>query len=450
MAPSLRLVVVLLLAFAVASVLADEDGFGRCETAVKAWASSALEQEAKVDKHRLRELLFFLHVPRTGGRTYFHCFLRKMYAATDECPRSYDKLRFDPSKQKCRLLVTHDDYSMMSKLPKERTSMVTILRNPVDRVFSAYEFSIEVAARFLVHPNLTSAIRRPKRTRPRTAGISTLDIWPWKFLAPWMREDLFFRRDARRLQGSDTPTSTNPYSMQEIVMPLHDYINDPIAHDIIHNGATFQVAGITNNSYYPEAHEVRHCVRKYKVLGDYILQVAKKRLDDMMYVGLTEDHKESATMFANMVGAQVISQTLASNSTKESAANEKSAPEHSTLNSEPETDNEDRQTNTSAPSAENSSDSKENMTVAKLMASYEKCIKTLRKIQSRRRTVSLKRIAPVSFLKEDRLKVPSMVLDEIKSLNSLDVELYEYARHLFAKQQETELHRNGMAALKVD
>lgn len=28
----------------------------------------------------------------------------------------------------------------------------------------------------------------------------------------------------------------------------------------------------------------------------------------MLYVGLTAEHKESATMFANVVGAQVISQ----------------------------------------------------------------------------------------------------------------------------------------------
>jgi hypothetical protein len=33
----------------------------------------------------------------------------------------------------------------------------------------------------------------------------------------------------------------------------------------------------------------------------------------MLYVGLTEEHKESATMFANVVGAQVISQRRASN-----------------------------------------------------------------------------------------------------------------------------------------
>ncbi|GJS50779.1 RNA-directed DNA polymerase, eukaryota [Tanacetum coccineum] len=55
--------------------------------------------------HILKDLLFFLHVPRTGGRTYFHW-----------------------------LLVTHDDYSMVSKLPGEKTSVVTILRDPIERV----------------------------------------------------------------------------------------------------------------------------------------------------------------------------------------------------------------------------------------------------------------------------------------------------------------------------
>lgn len=107
----------------------------------------------------------------------------------------FDCFRFEflYSKQKCRLLVTHDDYSMMSKLPKEKTSVVTILRNPIDRVFSTYEFSIEVAARFLLHPNLTSATKMTSRVRAKLGGVSTLDIWPWKYLVPWMREDLFAR-----------------------------------------------------------------------------------------------------------------------------------------------------------------------------------------------------------------------------------------------------------------
>ena len=71
--------------------------------------------------------------------------------------------------------------------------MVTIVRNPVDRVLSSYEFSVEVAARFLVHPDLASATKMSKRVRAKTNGVSTLDIWPWKYLVPWMRGDLFTR-----------------------------------------------------------------------------------------------------------------------------------------------------------------------------------------------------------------------------------------------------------------
>ncbi|CAF1861609.1 unnamed protein product, partial [Brassica napus] len=83
------------------------------------WAdtsSSREEHPPNIDKRSLQDLLFFLHVPRTGGRTYFHCFLRTLYDNAEECPRSYDKLHFDPRKQKCKLLATHDDYSLMSKL----------------------------------------------------------------------------------------------------------------------------------------------------------------------------------------------------------------------------------------------------------------------------------------------------------------------------------------------
>ncbi|XP_050213527.1 protein-tyrosine sulfotransferase [Mercurialis annua] len=442
MDPTLRcfiMLLMLLLEFASASSAND---FSQCEKVVKNWAIASLEQEVKDNKHVLRDLLFFLHVPRTGGRTYFHCFLRKLYPNSQECPRSYDKLRFDPSKQKCRLLVTHDDYSMMSKLPQEKTSVVTILRNPVDRVFSTYEFSVEVGARFLVHPNLTSATQMASRLRPKNGGVSTLDIWPWKYLVPWMREDVFARRDARKLKGINHVKNKDPYNMEEIVMPLHEYINDPIAHDIIHNGATFQVAGLTNNSRSAESHDVRRCVQKFEILGEHVLEVAKKRLDEMLYVGLTEDHRESATMFANVVGGQVISQALALNSTMASPADGKSEQSSSNTDSEPSGDhqNSSGQKLNEISSMENPDRKKENgrdsMTVKKLMDAYEDCISSLRKTQARRRTTSLKRIAPANFSKEDRHHVPEMVLEQIRSLNNLDLELYKYAKDIFARQQK--------------
>ncbi|KAK4756482.1 hypothetical protein SAY87_006609 [Trapa incisa] len=414
--------------------------FGYCEKIVKTWSNSAVNQEAKVDRHTLQDLLFFLHVPRTGGRAYFHCFLKKLYSSSQECPRSYDKLRFNPSKTKCRLLVTHDDYSMMSKLPKERTSLVTILRNPVDRVFSSYEFSVEVAARFLVHPNLTSATQMAKQLRSKAKGVSTLDIWPWKYLVPWMREDLFARRDARRQDGLSDVEGNDPYDMEEVVMPLHDYINDAIARDIIHNGATLQIAGLTNNSYYDGAHEVRHCIIEFKELGVHVLEVAKRRLDEMLYVGLTEDHRESATMFANVVGAQVISQLRSRSPVPETVAAKRTSEQSSTMYSESMDRHDqngtlDEEVNgIHAPG--NVEANKENMTVTKLIKAYESCIHPLRSIQSRRRISSLKHIAPANFTKEARLHVSEAVLQEIKSFNSLDLELYEYARKIFSNQHK--------------
>ena len=93
----------------------------------------------------------------------------------------------------CKLVVIHDDYSLTSKLPRERTSVVTVLRNPVDRVFSTYEFLVEVVARFLVHPNLTSVKLMSTRVLTNCCVVRTLHIWPWKYLVPCMREDLFAR-----------------------------------------------------------------------------------------------------------------------------------------------------------------------------------------------------------------------------------------------------------------
>ncbi|KMT02046.1 hypothetical protein BVRB_9g207780 isoform A [Beta vulgaris subsp. vulgaris] len=425
-------------AFLLANVASAEDDYQRCEIAVNKWATSQLSQEVKEDKHTLHDLLFFLHIPRTGGRTYFHCFLKKLYSSRLECPRSYDKLRFNPRKANCRLLVTHDDYSMMTKLPNEKTSVVTILRNPVDRVFSTYEFSIEVAARFLVHPNLTSSIQMAGRLRKKNKGVSTLDIWPWKYLVPWMREDLFARRDARLSQNLNHVESKDSYNMEDFAMPLHQYINDPIALDIVHNGATFQVAGLTNNSYLAESHEVRTCVQKYQSLGKSVLDVAKRRLDNMLYVGLTEDHKGSATTFAHVVGAQVISQLVVSNSSKEHQAKNVteqsySIAEFQSQNDQHETTPIDESPRTVSPA---SGEIRKSMTVGKLVEAYETCISNLRKSQSQRRINSLKRISPVNYTKEARRQVPESVIEQIVSLNRLDMELYKYAQNIFAGQHE--------------
>ncbi|XP_075513597.1 protein-tyrosine sulfotransferase isoform X4 [Primulina tabacum] len=374
-----KLGIILLLLLSVSikeTVSAIADNYEQCEHIVKKWASSSLDSDVRGDKHELRDLLFFLHIPRTGGRTYLHCFLKKLYSNSLECPRSYDKLRFNP--------------------------------------------------------------RMVKRVRGKTSGVSTLDIWPWKYLVPWMREDLFARRDARKLKGGAYLETNNPYDMEDILMPLHEYINNPISQDIIHNGATFQIAGLTNNSYFVEAHDIRHCVFKHKSLGEYVLKVAKKRLDDMLYVGLTEKHRESATMFANVVGAQVISQHLASGSSTDVASNDDSEQSSSLSDARHDANN---QGNDAHQMLKNISSTRQdevghkNLTVGKLMEAYESCISTLRNTQAERRVNSLKRISPANLTKEARLMVPEALIQEITLLNSLDVELYNYAHDIFTKQQ---------------
>ncbi|KAL0370078.1 UNVERIFIED_CONTAM: Protein-tyrosine sulfotransferase [Sesamum angustifolium] len=429
----LGLILVLLLSVPV-PIKALARNYMQCEYAVKKWASSSLVSEVKDDKHALRDLLFFLHIPRTGGRTYFYCFLKKLYSKSQECPRSYDKLRLDPRKPHCRLLSTHDDYSMISKLPNEKTSVVTILRDPIDRVFSTYEFSVEVAARFLVHPNLTSMARMAQHKRRKASVVSTLDVWPWKYLVPWMIEDLFGRRDARKLRGQSHLEANNPYDMEDILMPLREYINDSIARDIIHNGATFQIAGLTNYSYFAESHEVRHCVLRYQTLGGYVLEVAKKRLDNMLYVGLTENHRGSATMFANVVGEQVISKHTTSRSSTDVGTDDL---EKSSLHTVMRSD-----TNYQVPLLLYQS------TAGKLMEAYESCISTLRKAQAQRRINSLKQISPANFTKDARHQVPEAIIQEIASLNSLDMELYTYAKNIFKKQQEHAM-RSVVGAFKA-
>lgn len=160
----------------------------------------------------------------------------------------------------------------------------------------------------------------------------------------------------------------------------------------------------------------------------------------MLYVGLTEEHRESATMFANVVGSQVISQLRVSSSSTESTADNKSARSSSVSDSKsnrsPHQKSTSEQNTSDIASPENDEALKENMTVGDLMDAYEVCISSLRKAQTQRRTSSLKRISPANFTKEARHHVSKSVLQQIRSLNHLDLELYKYAQDIFAKQHK--------------
>lgn len=129
------------------------------------------------------KMLWFLHIPRSAGRTFHSCFLKLAHPPSKRCAKSYDTLRLNVSVGSCGLLASHDDYSATSFLPAE-AAIVTQLREPLDRVLSAYEFAVEVAARILLRPSNYTA--DPSKTNTR-------DVWPWSRLVPLIEQDLLLR-----------------------------------------------------------------------------------------------------------------------------------------------------------------------------------------------------------------------------------------------------------------
>ena len=164
-----------------------------------------VDTERKKDYH-LEDFLFFLHVPRTAGRSFWSCFLYRAYPASQKCVKSYDSLRLELSRPDCRLLASHDDYSITDFLP-ENFKVITQARDPVDRVISAYEFTAIVAARDL-NPNATKPQEEDKEK------VKTRDVWPWLYLVQLFDRyterviGLFYKKQTAFKQG------TSPFAME--------------------------------------------------------------------------------------------------------------------------------------------------------------------------------------------------------------------------------------------
>ncbi len=134
-----------------------------------------------------KQMVFFLHVPRTAGRTFHSCFLKLGTLPSRRCPKAYDHLRMNASVPNCQLLSSHDDYSVVAMLPDD-VAVLTHLRDPLDRFLSAYEFAVEVGSR---------AYKRPANFKKRADKIATEDVWPWSYLVPFFAQDIKARVRAR-------------------------------------------------------------------------------------------------------------------------------------------------------------------------------------------------------------------------------------------------------------
>ena len=84
--------------------------------------------------------LVFLHVPRTGGTTLHH-HLSAHFAPDEICPERFSRLnRYSPEQlEKWRFFSGHFNADEIRRIPGP-LFIVTILRNPIERLLSNYYF----------------------------------------------------------------------------------------------------------------------------------------------------------------------------------------------------------------------------------------------------------------------------------------------------------------------
>ncbi|KDD73171.1 hypothetical protein H632_c2464p0, partial [Helicosporidium sp. ATCC 50920] len=225
-------------------------------------------------------------------------------------------MRHRESTPDCTLLASHDDWSAVEGLTLDQSpAVVTQLRSPLERVISAYEFAVDVAAQRIGAAEKdrllrTSSSRAEEGHLYSTANASsesftkglplssvstslpssltetaTADVWPWSRLVPWFEADMRSRMERlskkAREEGETSPwarvvnkkrdeayywnrdTNESAWELPPptpvlnaydnvLVTPLKEWIELPIARDTVHEAATLMLLGWTPASSFAE------------------------------------------------------------------------------------------------------------------------------------------------------------------------------------------------------
>jgi len=258
-------------------------------------------------------VLFFLHVPRTAGRSAGSCLLRPAFAPSRRCQKSYDKLRLR-SDDDCDYVSSHDDLSALYDALLEEDaaafsrplSVLSVIRDPVERFLSSYEMGLDTAAAVLARPahlrerpTAGSVPRRGGKAGPRQ---SVKEIWPWSYIMPYFVDQVTLRHlsdpdlgDA--LTALNEAGEYNPFD-SPAYPSARAFAESPIAADLVHNGQVHQLLGTTEQSTFAEAPTLRACSVHSRPHAEELLGMAIQRLRGLLSVGVFEDRLQSWRAFS--------------------------------------------------------------------------------------------------------------------------------------------------------
>ncbi|KAL0055720.1 hypothetical protein WJX82_003741 [Trebouxia sp. C0006] len=330
---------------------------------------------------------------------------------------------FDAAVEVAMSEYTVDEETMKTVLPTtiERIGQFTADRTkprPVRLVFSTLlQKHVEVAARALVKD---APDKDPSK-------IDTQNVWPWSLLVPFIRQDLMRRAGDIHLSEAAEPAASplDPYQ-NSLVMPLAEFIEHPLADELVHNGQTLQVLGLTNYSHWKEAAPIRQCLQGSQTTQKLLSSLALKQLQRFVHVGVMDMLDESIEALASTLKLRLDGPAWrnAANTSTQSEEAQRQADEQAFVE-QPSSQLNRQQTEPDSAFLQ----------PGPLWESYRQCALRARRKNAGRRTRSVALLKlpdgrQVEFGSEARAAIDPNILARIRQLNQMDVDLYEAGKQL--------------------
>lgn len=159
--------------------------------AAKDDCKSRVQQYLEFNRQQLapygtQDLLYVLKTPQTNSLELDSCLIRAAMPGTQRCPSFHEVIRTGAFKKLkgCSVLSSHDDLSILNKLTG-KVAVAAQLRDPVQRLVTAYELAVEVAVQQL---QLMTKSKNPFEAM--NLQHPQADHGPWSQLYPFLVKDL--------------------------------------------------------------------------------------------------------------------------------------------------------------------------------------------------------------------------------------------------------------------